>query len=147
VTPWFCSATCTAVIGDYQVYFNQYHVMGSYAASLEGVLSEALQLPVSTILPTTLPTKILRPTNGAVLRGTVVLGAGAQVDAGTRVQFILAGHGYHETVIATAQPSVYGWFAFWNTTTVRNGTYTLESSVRRGGGAGVSRAVRVQVKN
>ena len=30
-------------------------------------------------------------------------------------------------VIATATPTIYGWLAQWNTTTVPNGTYSLES--------------------
>ncbi len=44
VLPWFCSTKCTAVIGRYEVYFDQYHVTAAYSFYLARVLSEALQL-------------------------------------------------------------------------------------------------------
>ncbi len=128
VTPWFCSSTCTAVIGNYQVYFNQAHVMGSYATSLGGVMADALQLPASSDTVYKVPTGVLRPANGAVLSGTVVLFALAR--AATQVQFTLTGRGYHDTVVATGRPSSFGWLAYWNSTSVPNGTYTLESRAR-----------------
>jgi peptidoglycan/LPS O-acetylase OafA/YrhL len=46
-TPWLCSHVCTAVIGDYAVYFDHFHLMGPYALHLEGVLAQALDLPAS----------------------------------------------------------------------------------------------------
>jgi peptidoglycan/LPS O-acetylase OafA/YrhL len=146
VTPWFCSSTCTAVIGNYQVYFNQAHVMGSYATSLGGVMADALQLPASSDTVYKVPTGVLRPANGAVLSGTVVLFALAR--AATQVQFTLTGRGYHDTVVATGRPSSFGWLAYWNSTSVPNGTYTLESRARGSeNGFGASRAVRVRVMN
>jgi peptidoglycan/LPS O-acetylase OafA/YrhL len=42
VTPWFCSATCTAVVGRYEVYFDGYHITRAYAVYLTRVLSRAL---------------------------------------------------------------------------------------------------------
>ena len=146
VTPWFCSTTCTAVIGDYQVYFNQAHVMGSYATSLGGVMADELQLPASSDTVYKIPTEVLRPANGAVLSGTVVLDAGAT--AVTQVHFTLTGHGYHDTVVANGRPSLVGWLALWNTTSVPNGTYALKSTARSSEkGSGTSRAVRVRVMN
>ncbi len=148
VTPWFCSATCTAVIGHYQVYFNQFHVMGSYATSLGGAMANALQLPASTATAWQLPTEVLRPANGSVVSGTVILGAKAPVSASVHLQFILTGHGYRDTVIASAQPNLYGWLGFWNTTGVPNGTYTLQSRGRSSeSGVGTSKPVRVRVMN
>ena len=109
-------------------------------------MAAELQLPVSTDRTNKLRTEVLRPANGAVLSGTVVLDARAS--ANTHVQFTLTGHGYHDTVIATAHPTLVGWLGFWNTTNVPNGTYTLESSARSfENGVGVSRAVRVRVTN
>jgi len=67
VMPWFCSTICSAIVGKYQVYFNQQHVMGSYALSLEGVMAEALQLPTSA--ETHPSTKVPRPSNAAVPSG------------------------------------------------------------------------------
>jgi len=44
-TPWFCSSTCTAVVGDYDVYMNQHHVTATYAIYLQNVLDQALGFP------------------------------------------------------------------------------------------------------
>ena len=44
VLPWFCSTTCTAVIGKFEVYFDLYHVTAAYTFYLDRVLSEALSL-------------------------------------------------------------------------------------------------------
>jgi peptidoglycan/LPS O-acetylase OafA/YrhL len=44
ITPWFCSATCTAVIGRYEVYFDDYHLTLAYTIYLARVLSEAMTL-------------------------------------------------------------------------------------------------------
>ena len=44
VTPWFCSNTCTAVIGKYEVYWDQFHITAAYAYFLAGVLAKALPL-------------------------------------------------------------------------------------------------------
>jgi peptidoglycan/LPS O-acetylase OafA/YrhL len=45
VTPWFCASRCSPVIGDYDVYFNFGHVALRYTRFLEGVLTDALNLP------------------------------------------------------------------------------------------------------
>jgi hypothetical protein len=44
VTPWFCAATCAAVIGRYEVYFDGYHITRAYAEYLTRVLDSALAL-------------------------------------------------------------------------------------------------------
>ncbi len=44
VTPWFCAAKCSPVIGSYNVYFDPSHVAVGYSRFLEGVLSQALGL-------------------------------------------------------------------------------------------------------
>jgi peptidoglycan/LPS O-acetylase OafA/YrhL len=44
VTPWFCSTTCSAVIGRYQVYSDRLHVNATYTLYLRRVLAEQLQL-------------------------------------------------------------------------------------------------------
>jgi hypothetical protein len=45
----------------------------------------------------------------------------------TGVQYELTGESLNDTVVATATPTIYGWLATWNSTTVANGTYTLQS--------------------
>ena len=44
VTPWFCSKTCSSVIGHYQVYTDRQHVTATYTLYLRRVLAERLQL-------------------------------------------------------------------------------------------------------
>jgi peptidoglycan/LPS O-acetylase OafA/YrhL len=48
VIPWLCSSTCTAVIGKYEVYVDDWHITEAYSVHLEHVLAEALGLPGST---------------------------------------------------------------------------------------------------
>ena len=43
-TPWFCARTCSAVVGDYDVYSLADHVAVGYSRFLEGVLAQALDL-------------------------------------------------------------------------------------------------------
>jgi SGNH domain-containing protein len=43
VLPWLCSAVCTPVIGNILVYRNQFHITGTYARMLSGVLQDALR--------------------------------------------------------------------------------------------------------
>lgn len=51
-TPWFCSKICTPVIGNFEVYFDHFHMMGAYGLYLTGVLAQALDLPPSSDHPT-----------------------------------------------------------------------------------------------
>jgi hypothetical protein len=45
-TPWFCSATCTPIIGNYGVYLDQFHITSTYAQYLAVVLGRALGFPL-----------------------------------------------------------------------------------------------------
>jgi hypothetical protein len=82
-----------------------------------------------TVQPTTQYfTRVLVPSNGAVLAGAPFLDAGAGDALGvTKVVFELSGGTLSDKVIATATPTLFGWLAKWNTTTVPNGSYSLES--------------------
>lgn len=48
VLPWFCSTTCTAVIGPYEVYLDQFHVTAAYSLHLRDVLGRQLRLTGSS---------------------------------------------------------------------------------------------------
>ena len=142
------SRTCTAVIGDYQVYYDGYHVTGPYAATLERVMGDALQLPPSTQLSWHFWNHVLVPAGGAALRGTTLLVAKTGFSVGVHVQFVLTGNGYDQTVVATARPTYFGWNAQWNTTSVPNGTYILRSRAYTSNkGSGLSAGVAVRVTN
>jgi hypothetical protein len=135
-TPWFCSKVCTPVIGNYDVYVDHWHMMGPYALSLTNVLAQALDLPPSQDssserAPGTqryLHTKVLSPKKGAVLTGSAPLSAGASdFLAVSKVQFVLTGGTLRGSLIATGIPTWFGWAAQWDSASVPNGTYKLQS--------------------
>jgi uncharacterized protein YjbI with pentapeptide repeats len=73
-------------------------------------------------------TQVVLPTGGATLAGIQYLDAQASDGPGvTKVQFTLTGGTLNHAVIATTAPTQVGWLAKWDTTTVPNGTYTLQS--------------------
>jgi uncharacterized protein YjbI with pentapeptide repeats len=72
--------------------------------------------------------RVLVPSNGATLSGANYLDAEASDSPGvTKVVFEVSGGTLSNHVVATATPTIYGWLAQWNTTTVPNGIYTLDS--------------------
>ena len=83
---------------------------------------------IVTVNPPSDTTSVLVPSNGAVLAGAPYLDAAAASPVGvTNVVFELSGDGLTDQVIGTATPTLFGWVAKWNTTSVANGTYTLQS--------------------
>jgi hypothetical protein len=75
-----------------------------------------------------LRSQILVPSNGSSANGTTVLDASATPGVTVSgVQFVLSGDSLSDQVVGTATPTLYGWIAEWDTTTVPNGTYTLQS--------------------
>ena len=83
-------------------------------------------------------TAVIIPSNGATVSGTAAtLDATASASYGvgiTKVQFVLTGGAYNKTVIGTAGLTLYGYLYGWNTTTVPDGTYTLQSLATDGAG-------------
>ena len=96
-----------------------------------------------------LVTDVLTPANGASLSGSTFLVAEVTgYFSVTKVEFYLTGGSQHDTLIGTGQPSPYGWITGWNTTTVANGAYTLQSVAYGAGGAsGTSANVSINVSN
>ncbi len=83
---------------------------------------------IVTVNPPSDTTSVLVPSNGAVLAGAPYLDAAASSPVGvTNVVFELSGNGLTDQVIGTATPTLFGWVAKWNTTSVANGTYSLQS--------------------
>ena len=149
VTPWFCSHICTAVIGKYQVYFDQGHLMAPYAIYLGGLMAHALQIPVSADAPVPITIKLSAPHNGAVLKGRVVLDALTRgVHNLTKVQVVLTGQGGSDAVVATLRTSLFGWVARWNSASVPNGKYNMIVQVETSpGGSRSSTPIDVVVQN
>jgi hypothetical protein len=124
------------------------YTLQSVASDVDGVqkVSSASTVVVENAPP---PTSILVPSNGASVSGTqVVFDAGSPNVGVTTVKFELTGGSLNDAVVATATPSGYGWVATWDSTTVPNGTYTLQSVASDGAGyQGVSPAITVVVEN
>jgi hypothetical protein len=83
-----------------------------------------------------LHTTVLVPSDGATVSGSAaVLDAVASGTSDvTSVQFVVNGGSVSNDVVGTATPTIYGWIVLWNTTTVPNGTYTLQSVATEVGG-------------
>jgi uncharacterized protein YjbI with pentapeptide repeats len=81
--------------------------------------------------------EVLIPSNGATLSGTAILDGGVtDPSAVAAFQYELTGGSYTNQVVATAQPTLYGWLAQesngtwgWDSTSVPSGTYTLTAVV------------------
>ena len=104
--------------------------------------SAATNPATASVLPPT--TSVVLPSNGATLSGSQYLDAIASPGT-SRVVYQLSGNGLTNDVIAVATPTLYGWLAAFDTTTVPNGTYSLQSVATSGGLMGASPAVSVTV--
>ena len=58
--PWFCSATCTAIIDKYGVYRDQLHIDSLWAVYLQNVLADSIGLP-ERVTSVALPARYERP--------------------------------------------------------------------------------------
>ena len=79
-----------------------------------------------SVMPPPIGTIVVLPSDGASLSGSPYLDAVSSPGV-TQVQYDLSGGTLSGSVIGTATPTLFGWIAGWNTTTVPNGTYTLQS--------------------
>jgi hypothetical protein len=92
---------------------------------------------------------ILKPTNGAVLKGTSPLFAVASFNVGkTSVDFEITGNSLRNADIGDAVFSQGFWMLSWNTSSVPDGIYTLRSVASNSAGArSTSKGVTVRVSN
>jgi acetyl esterase/lipase len=105
--------------------------------------------PVSVTVANAPPsTTVLIPSTGSIISGTSsLLDASASANV-TGVTYEVSGGALSDQVIATGSPTIYGWLALWNTTSVPNGTYQLQSvAAYPGGVGGTSPPVAVIVAN
>ena len=104
-----------------------------------------LPTQVASALPPS--TAVVVPTTGATVSSTqVVLDATASAGV-TQVKFELTGGTLNDWVIATAIPTIVGWIALWNSTTVVSGTYTLQSVATAEGSSDTSTGISITVSN
>ena len=118
--------------------------VASYAGGETGT-SAPVTITVNNPPPTT---SVVIPATGSTQSGGTA-GLDAFVSANvTSVSFELTGGTLTNKVISTASPTIFGWVGQWNTTTVPNGTYTLESVASYAGGeTGTSAPVTITVNN
>jgi Bacterial Ig domain len=94
-------------------------------------------------------TSVLVPSNGATVSGTSVA-LDASASSGTiQVHFVLDGGTVDDATIGVVNTeSIWGWAVTWNSTTVPNGTYTLQSVASAlGDNNGASTTITITVNN
>lgn len=107
--------------------------------------SQAINVTVSNPPPTT---SVVLPATGATVSGTQSVLDAVATSGVSSVTYQLSGNGLNNSEVATGTPTLYGWLAEWNSTTVPNGTYTLTSVAAYAGGvSGTSQPITVTVKN
>jgi hypothetical protein len=122
---------------------------GTYALQSVASTKGGLSTTSAPILVTVdnLSTAVVLPAANAVLSGGTYLDATSSAGT-TGLKYELSGNGLFDDVIATAVPTIYGWFGAWNTTTVPNGVYLLQSVASGAGGlTGTSPPIAIIVSN
>jgi acetyl esterase len=143
---WLAQWDTTSVPnGTYALQSVSTYQGGVVAKGGVGATSPAISVTVANEPPST---SVLIPGAGTTLSGSSsVLDASASANA-TGVKYELSGGALSDQVIATATPTIYGWLAQWDTTSVPNGTYTLQSVASYAGGiSGESPGVSIAVTN
>jgi hypothetical protein len=126
---------------------------GTY--TLQSVVTDAAgnvaYSPGVTINVTNVPaTAVSVPSDGSSVSGSrVALDASASdLSKITKVTYHLTGGSLQGALIATAIPTLVGWTAVWDSTTVPNGTYKLRSQARDAAGVwALSPPITVKVAN
>ena len=108
-----------------------------------------LALAFESVIDQPPTTSVLIPSGGATVSGIALFDAAAS-DAGFvgKVQFALTGGSLNQTVVGTATPTLYGYLFDLNTTTLPNGSYTVQSIASdTAGNSGSSTGVPITVDN
>jgi hypothetical protein len=124
-----------------------YTVQSVATDSLGGTgTSAGITIVVDNSPPTT---AVLSPASGSTEHGSVVLDAtSSSVHPISKIQYEITGGSYADSVIGTASASIFGWVYTWNTATVPNGTYTLQTVATDSlGGTGTSAGITVIIHN
>ena len=105
-------------------------VSGTFSFSVQATdSSSSAQTATATLTLNILPvTSVLFPSAGATLQGSTWLDAGASSQNGiASVQFEISGRSINDQVIGTGTGTFFGYLSAFNTASIPNGTYTLQS--------------------
>jgi YVTN family beta-propeller protein len=115
------------------------------ASGLPNGTSGAVAVTVNNLAPTT---SVIIPSNSATVSGTASLLDATASSGVTKVAYEVTGNGLSDAQVASGNATLYGWLAPWNTTTIPNGTYTLQSVASYTGGvSGTSVGISVTISN
>jgi YVTN family beta-propeller protein len=115
------------------------------APGLPNGTSGAVAVTVNNRAPTT---SVIIPSNSATVSGTVSLLDATASSGVTKVIYEVSGNGLSDVDVASGTATLYGWLATWDTTTIPNGVYTVQSLASYGGGlSGTSAGISVTIGN
>jgi hypothetical protein len=126
---------------------NGTYALVSVATDTNGVSTTSTPITVTVNNPPPPTTAVLLPSNGATQSGSEYLDASASANV-TKVNFEVTGGALTDQVISGSTLTAYGWIGSWNTTSVPNGTYTLQSVASYASGeSGTSPGITITVAN
>ena len=138
---WINTAvTSPTLSGSAPVFTNGWEFRAQFTNPIGSATTSAATLTVPN-------TSVWVPSSGAKVSGSQILDAGAS-PAAKQVQFQLTGGALNNAVVATGAPTLYGWLANWSSTSVPNGTYSLQSvATFPGGQTATSSGITITVNN
>ncbi len=117
------------------------------SVATDGNLNRTTSAPITVTVNNPTTTAVVIPSDGATLSGTSALLV-ASAPGASSVNFELTGGTLSNQVVATGTDSIWGWYAQWNSASVVNGTYTLQSVATEPGGSTVTSApISVTISN